>query len=140
MLMNFKAQFAPYILEGSKTHTIRAKRKITPRVGEICHCYTGLRQKGAKLLGRWKCTAVQEIEIRATSTVPWLEVLIDGERLGRDEAECFLHRDGFRGTSSATSEAEQFWRAKLPFDGHLIHWKFIMPFDPAQPKAVKSIP
>ncbi len=49
------ARFAHAVLDGSKTHTIRAKRKAPPRVGEILHCYTGLRTKKVKLLGRFQC-------------------------------------------------------------------------------------
>lgn len=63
MLLGFKRRFAPHIQDGSKTHTIRAKRKLRPKAGETCHCYTGLRQKGARLLGRWRCVRVQDIII-----------------------------------------------------------------------------
>lgn len=34
MLLGFKKRFAPMVEDGSKTHTIRAKRKIRPRVGK----------------------------------------------------------------------------------------------------------
>lgn len=51
MLLGFKRRFVSAILSGSKCHTIRAKRTRPPRVGETLHCYTGLRQKGATLLG-----------------------------------------------------------------------------------------
>lgn len=46
MLLGFNARFVPLILAHEKRHTIRAKRKNAPHVGEICHCYTGLRQRG----------------------------------------------------------------------------------------------
>lgn len=38
MLLGFKKQFAAYVEEGSKTHTIRAPRAIRPKPGaEQCH-------------------------------------------------------------------------------------------------------
>ena len=58
MLLGFKRRFAPFVEEGSKTHTIRAKRKIAPKVGETCHCYVDPRQKTMRLLGRWTCVKV----------------------------------------------------------------------------------
>src|ERR1039458_6030532 len=101
MLLGFKARFVPMIEDGSKTHTIRAKRKIRPRVGETCHCYTGLRQKGARLLGRWPCVKVEEITIRLRCRPEdffplALDIWIDGERLSPDEVNDLAWRDGFR--------------------------------------------
>lgn len=48
MLLNFQKQFAPYILDGSKAHTIRGERKDgkRPKPGEMLHLYTGLRRPG----------------------------------------------------------------------------------------------
>lgn len=51
MLLGFKRQFAKYVEEGSKTHTVRGFRKISPKVGDICHCYVDPRQKTMRLLG-----------------------------------------------------------------------------------------
>lgn len=125
MLLGFKKQFVPYILDGSKTHTIRAERKLRPKVGEICHCYTGLRQKGAKLLGRWKCVRVQKIEISHSSSGVF-EVRLDGELLTVDEATALMRRDGFRGYAPLAQAAE-FWAGNLPFFGVIIHWDFTGP-------------
>jgi hypothetical protein len=63
MLLGFKRRFAPFVEEGSKTHTIRAKRKIRPKVGEVCHCYVDPRQKSMRLLGRFPCVKVETIDI-----------------------------------------------------------------------------
>jgi hypothetical protein len=63
VLLGFKERFAPFVEEGSKTHTIRAKRKIRPRVGEICHCYANPRQKSMRLLGRFECIRVEDLRI-----------------------------------------------------------------------------
>ncbi len=141
MLLGFKARFVPMILDGSKRHTIRAKRKIAPRVGETCHLYTGLRQRGpiiqklasgqvvrqkmTRLLGRWPCVKVQEIEIieRADlqalykgSSLAW--VWIDGIGLSEDEREALAVSDGF----TSFAEMMEFWEGRLPFVGDIIHW------------------
>ena len=49
-LYNFQARFVPFILNGAKTHTIRAIRTNPDKPGNTLHLYTGLRQKGARLL------------------------------------------------------------------------------------------
>jgi hypothetical protein len=134
MLLGFKRRFAPFVEEGSKTHTIRAIRKIVPKVGEMCHCYVDPRQKSMRLLGRFECVLVQDFVMERISTDPTVEgiaVSIDGERLSPDEREAFFHRDGFREPGrSATQQAYDFWanlERPLPWHGHLIHWKWEAP-------------
>lgn len=135
MLLGFKRRFAPFVEDGSKTHTIRAIRKIVPRVGEMCHCYVDPRQKSMRLLGRWPCVRVQEIEMH------WLAIdingrdcmtvliRIDGVELSPEEANLFAWRDGFRSRTPETAlgELHDYWHklhghAAFPFHGHLIHW------------------
>jgi hypothetical protein len=113
-LYNFKAQFVPFILSGRKTHTIRAPRKNVERVGNTMHLYTGLRQKGAKLLLRSPCVKVENILI-----TPGHVVRIDSNYLEPDECELLAQRDGFRDFK----EMMAFWDGRLPFIGHVIHWK-----------------
>lgn len=133
MLLGFKQRFVPFVEDGSKTHTIRATRKISPKVGEICHCYTGLRQKGARLLGRWDCVKIQNIQINWLE-VPWgmsLLIAIDGENLDDAEANALAFADGFRsrGVRDALGEMHAYWHQlhgadAFPFSGHLIHWRY----------------
>lgn len=131
MLLGFKERFVPYIEDGSKTHTIRALRGTSPRVGEICHCYTGLRRKGARLLGRWPCVAVDAITIEWVALSPegTLLITVNGVELDRDEANALAWSDGFRSFSRARAviEMHAYWyhlhgRAAFPFTGQLIHW------------------
>jgi hypothetical protein len=61
VILNFQQRFVKKIRSKEKRHTIRARRKIRPRAGEICHCYTGLRTKKAKLLGRWLCVKASHV-------------------------------------------------------------------------------
>lgn len=61
-LYNFKKQFAPYIKDGSKPHTIRAIRKHPAKPGDTLFLYTGLRTKYVeKLIEPPTCTAVKTI-------------------------------------------------------------------------------
>ena len=128
MLLGFKARFAPFVEEGSKTHTIRAKRKIRPRVGETCHCYVNPRQKSMRLLGRFKCIRVEDLRIEVDVYKTTVRLFINGEYLSWDETEEFLWRDGFRGTHmSACLQALEFWGDKLamgPMHSDIVHWKY----------------
>lgn len=104
------------ILSGEKTHTIRAIRVNPDKPGNTLSLYTGLRQKGAKLLMRVPCAAVQNILI-----TPGM-VRIDGVYLEDDEREAFARRDGF----SNFQEMLKFWKEpkdRLPFRGNIIHWR-----------------
>jgi hypothetical protein len=120
-LYNFQARFVPFILDGRKTHTIRATRHNPDKVGNTLHLYTGLRLKRkngksqAKLLMRVPCVKVEEVEIAAMN-----RVVIDGQELSQDEREQLAHRDGFKGWL----DMMEFWLGRLPFKGHIIHWKF----------------
>lgn len=128
-LLGFKRQFAPYVQEGSKTHTIRAKRKLRPKVGETLHCYVDPRQGTMRLLGRFKCIRVQEIEIdfREHADKCPLVVVLDGVELTPgEETQEFFRRDGFRDPGEPPAvQAFSFWKKRgFPWFGDLIHWEF----------------
>lgn len=146
MLLGFKRRFAPFVEEGSKTHTIRAERKRPPKAGEMCHCYVNPRQKTMRLLGRWPCVKVEDIRIYECGDGR-VSVIIDGNELTPDEKNALAWRDGFRsvGPAAAFFEFLNFWAevhgdgrtvaetrdgepyfpthgTTLDFHGHLIHW------------------
>lgn len=122
-LYNFKAQFVPFILSGRKTHTIRATRAHPDKRGNTVHLYTGLRTKSAMLLLRSTCLRVEEISIQDGPNMKFLpddfRVFINGERLDKSECELLAQRDGFRDFA----EMMAFWEGRLPFRGHIIHWR-----------------
>ncbi|HXP88854.1 MAG TPA: ASCH domain-containing protein [Bryobacteraceae bacterium] len=128
MLLGFQRRFAPFVQEGSKTHTIRAARKIPPRVGETCHCYVDPRRKTMRLLGRWPCVRVQKIRIAATGdpSVP-LKVSIDGSILSPDEAGLLFFRDGFRDKTGEIyqhmQQAAEFWKDRLYYPATSLSYK-----------------
>lgn len=127
MLLGFQPRFAPYIVDGSKQHTIRAHRKRGVRIGETCHCYVGLRQPNAKLLGRWPCVKLDRIQIyggwEVLSGKFFGDVYVNDSLLDEPERQCLAYSDGFRGIDSF-GEMMEFWRGRLPFEGLVIHWRW----------------
>lgn len=124
-LYNFKARFAPRILDGSKTHTIRPMRANADKPGNTLHLYTGLRTKSARLLMRVPCVKIETIEIehhpeRFLDEVPdFFSVTIDGVVLDRGECQAFARRDGFENFD----DMMEFWSGRLPFKGQIVHWR-----------------
>lgn len=114
-LYNFQKRFAPAILEGSKRHTIRGRRSHPDKPGNTLHLYTGLRQKGSRLLMRVPCTRVEEITITQDGLIK-----LDGRYLSRREQEELAMADGF----ASALEMLRFWDGRLPFEGHVIHWNY----------------
>ena len=113
-LYNFQPRFEKPILDGIKTHTIRARRRHPDKPGNTLHLYVGLRHPGARLLMRPTCTRVEDIEILGKFLI-----VIAGVQLCGDELESLAVRDGFTSHSNMIA----FWRGKFPFVGHLIHWR-----------------
>lgn len=113
-LYNFQPRFVPKIRSGEKTHTIRAIRINPDKPGNTLHLYIGLRTRSVELLMRVPCTKVETISIDEDQ-----QVQIGGEYLALDEREALARRDGF----DNFAEMMRFWNGRLPFYGHIIHWK-----------------
>ena len=62
---------------------------------------------------RVPCTKVEEIEISQ-----WT-VRVNHEILFADECQHLAKRDGF----ADFTEMMKFWEGRLPFYGHIIHWR-----------------
>lgn len=150
LLLGFKRQFAKFVEEGSKQHTIRGIRKVAPKVGEICHCYADPRQKTMRLLGRFVCTRIERIDIYfgrqrelkgyAQSGIKFIE--IEGVALTDDEMNLLAFADGFRPVGdSPIHQMSLFWAREHGcldgFKGHIIHWRHPNPVhvEPAAPLA-----
>lgn len=115
-LYNFQKRFVPKILSGDKTHTIRAERANPDKPGNTLHLYSGLRTKKATLLMRVPCVRVEPIVITDTR-LP--RVIIGEHLLDTDEEDAFARRDGFEDFADMMN----FWNGRLPFRGHVIHWR-----------------
>ncbi len=134
-LYNFQERFVGAIQAGTKTHTIRAPRNMKEDVpGKTMHLWLGLRQPGAKRIARFECVKVEHIEI-VTMASNWVSVRIDEMELSPDEKELLAWRDGFRNSEpaagasigsfrSAFDQMMEFWKGRLPFRGHIFHWKY----------------
>ena len=112
-LYNFRPQFVSKIESGEKTHTIRAPRVHQDKPGDTMHLYTGLRRKGARLLGRFECVKVEIIRI-SEAGLSWIDDIL----LSRDERQALARRDGF----ADFREMMRFWDGRRPFEGFVFHW------------------
>lgn len=68
-LFNFQKQFADAVERGEKRQTIRARRKIRPKIGQIAYLYTGARTKACRKLGESKIICVREVCIKKTIVI-----------------------------------------------------------------------
>ena len=142
MLLGFKRQFAPFVENGTNTHTLRGLRKShklshsqrSPRVGETAHCYVDPRQKTMRLLGRFPIVKVDPVtlDFEAFGIAYRLRVTIADQTLSHDEAVEFARRDGFRG-DDPLAEMARFWIStkrlsdaldSRPWHGQIIHWRY----------------
>jgi hypothetical protein len=117
-LYNFQERFVSMILDGTKMHTIRSRRARPDKPGNTLYLYSGLRHKGARLLMRAVCTKVEHIWIEDLEEEGF-RITVDGFVLAPDECDCLAKADGF----SSFAEMMNFWEGKLPFYGHIIHWR-----------------
>lgn len=124
-LYNFQPRFVPYIRAGTKKHTIRATRKHQDRPGSKMYLYRGLRTKKAKLISIEECVRVEPIRIEmqypdAEVALSWETfVYVNETKLSEDEVERLARADGFNDFAEMVS----FWDGRLPFEGHIFHWK-----------------
>ena len=88
---NCQPRFVPMILDGSKHHTIRRKRKRPTKPGDLLKLYTGMRTKECKLIMSEKCTSVVPVKIYPDTG----SVVLDGKPLSETEVVIFASRDGF---------------------------------------------
>jgi hypothetical protein len=118
-LYNFKQQFVTPIVTGRKKHTIRGVRRYPDKPGNTMHLYTGLRTKSAKLIKRVVCAKIERIDILLDQNTERWTIYLDGAPLDLSESESLARRDGF----SSFNEMMTFWDGRLPFTGHIIHWR-----------------
>jgi hypothetical protein len=116
--INFKPEWVPAILDGSKRQTIR--RTARCKAGDELQLYTGQRTKDCRLLGTAICQHVETITIAD-------DYLSAGYyRIPSGDAHHLAEIDGF-----ADIEAMRDWfrsqYGALPFDGVRIMWSRFIP-------------
>lgn len=152
MILGFKDQFVPYVLDGTKTHTIRAGARW--RADMRADLFAKVRQKGMRLLFRAPVVRVESIAIlcdpgRRVDGWPSADlsplrdqtmILIAGVGLDESERQAFAWRDGFRIEGYRGGYFEQmveFWRKEhglgrrvVNFHGQIIHWDYAARYIP----------
>jgi hypothetical protein len=112
---NFQKRWAWKVERRLKRQTIRAKRRMRPRVGQVAHCFAGMRTRRCRRLGSWRIRRVLDIRVWAGGVI-----LEGGVSIPRRQLDAFARRDGF-----AFWEDMLVWFEDthgLPFRGDLIRW------------------
>jgi hypothetical protein len=144
---SFQERFIPFILDGSKDHTVRRERSGRSRhvrPGETIQLYYGMRTKWCRKIGEAICKEIHRILIREEGMFlssyfgddPALSKLwLPFNKAGCDR---FAWRDGFRpegltfdNPAGAWDLMLRWWRQthELPFQGVVIYWKDFRPIE-----------
>lgn len=119
---SFQQRFVPMVLEGSKRHTIRKRRKYAPKKGDNLQLYYGMRTKWCKKLRVDVCTDVKSILIAINSNTGDPVLVLFDRRLRDDEFEMIdgkivLHTD-VKKTAIEPDERDRFaWADGFRPDG-----------------------
>lgn len=118
--INFQKQFAPLILNGSKPHTIRPKRKRNPIApGQTLYLYTGMRTKQCELLKDVVCASVVPIQIFNDIG----QIRLDGRLLPLNEMMHFAIRDGFANYMDFFKFFERYSARVREHELEVIYWR-----------------
>lgn len=112
MILSFKRQFVPKIVDATKIHTLRDDPHRRWRAGRKMHMATGVRTPHYHCFKEAHCTAVQEVYIDPPSG----KVFVEGRELSPGTLQKFAQNDGF-------DTLEAFWQwFNEPTHKRLIHW------------------
>ena len=114
--LNFSAEFASAVQNGTKRQTIRPKRKRPIQWSDYLYFYTGQRTRSCRKLGESVCLAVRDICIVTEGR----QVAIDGLKLTTTEVENLAKDDGFDSVGAFFAWFEG--RYGPEFNGVLITW------------------
>ncbi len=116
----FQARFAPLVVDGTKTQTIRPERKRPIKAGDLLSLrrWTDKAYRSPQIeLARARCIIVDRVE------VGMLTIFVGGILLRRRERDAFARADGF---SSGMELSDWFENTHgLPFAGVLIRWELL---------------
>lgn len=126
MILAFKKQFVPKIIDRTKIHTIREDKKNRWKIGMKVHMSTGVRTSN------YNCFAESEVYKIDTIRFKWFVISPFGIELGKgvnvyindkdvtnrkDIIDRLVKNDGF------ASRKEFFEWFNTDFSGKIIHWK-----------------
>ncbi len=114
MVIGFKPQFVPKIMDGTKKHTIREDKTNRWKVGMKMHMATGVSTKKYHEFNRESCKGIESIIIRRVGSIAG--IFVAGELLSKNEAYYLALRDGF-------DSLEDFFKwFNKDFEGKILHW------------------
>ena len=117
--LSFDPQFRAPILEGRKTHTIRAAIPRGFAIGAWVPLYTGMRTRHCALIGSGKMNRVHEVSLNFDVGIADTGAMILADMRDLD---AFAVSDGFTGWAAM----EAFWALKhkrvRQFTGWLLGW------------------
>lgn len=125
MVIGFKKQFVPKILDGTKEHTIREDATNRWKVGMTMHMATGVRTKGYNQFAKKTCLGIQKVEIKwhnppanQSHLGRGVKVLIDGENISHNDEilDALVKKDGFN------DRKEFFSWFSEDYTGKILHW------------------
>jgi hypothetical protein len=137
---SFQERFIPFLLDGSKDHTVRAERtgrSRHARPGDRIYLYYGMRTKWCRKIGEAICSAVRRIRITEDDVIVYDQNIAD-QPINRTlhQLNVFAWSDGFRPEGSTADHPSgaftlmlRFWKQthQLPFTGVVIYWKDFIP-------------
>lgn len=115
---SFQKRFAPKILDGSKPHTIRRRRKRPAKPGDKLQLYTGMRTKQCQLIMRAVCTAVYPIEV-----IRGHGVILNGTLLSDEETIKLALADGFEDVWAFFDFFDQYPYEVVSKELEIIYWR-----------------
>jgi len=116
MVLSFKEQFIPKILDGSKIHTIRRDAERRWQKGKKIHFATGVRTKDYRQFHEGVCKFNQAIHIEAATRTIHLGLNGGMHNLSDKGIDLLAKNDGFD-----TTEAFWEWFSE-DFSGVIVHW------------------
>jgi len=119
---SFKKQFVPMILDGSKVHTIRRRRKHPIKVGVKLFLYTGMRTKQCKLIAVIECVKVEPIVIMPDEKSLFIPNIYNGwDLLSVNAINQIAHEDGFEDAYDFFDFFKRY-REEVLYDFEIIWW------------------
>ena len=116
MVLGFKEQFVPKILDGSKIHTIRRDEHRRWQKKVRIHFATGVRTKNYKQFKIGVCKFNQAIHTNAKKRTVYLGLNGGMHKLSDKGIDLLAKNDGFDST-------EAFWEwFNEDFHGVIVHW------------------
>ena len=146
---SFQSRFVPFVKDGSKTHTIRNRRRYPAKIGSTCYLYSGLRTKWCQKIGTGVCVKtfsiaiyqygvvfyprlLEDTELEAARISPFDPLLPIAQVLSIQECDRLAWADGFRPDGSTSQNPGgafnlmiRFWNQthSLPWAGDIIYWQ-----------------